>query len=294
MINSARFERNLGFLSEQEQHTLHNASVAIAGAGGDGGMLAVQLARLGVGEFRLADPDPFEIENINRQAVCTDKTIGQNKAVAVADYVTDINPDAKVVTFTDGITRENTEEFVDGASLVIDETEFTMHDLGIMLAREARAKDIPVMTALNIGFGAMVTTFKPNGVKLEKLLGFNVDEPLDEIAEKPVSLDRWLPYLPNYIDLEVFEKVAKGEKSAPSIAPGVALAASLGATQAVLNLIGGGRNRRPSPVMAPKALVFDAMALEVKKVKFTRASHYRHLAVLGIRNTLKMVPKAAY
>ena len=86
-MTDIRFERNLGFLNEREQETLANSSVAIAGAGGDGGMLAVQLARMGVGEFRLADPDPFEIENINRQAVCNDDTIGMNKADAVADYI---------------------------------------------------------------------------------------------------------------------------------------------------------------------------------------------------------------
>lgn len=293
MVNAARFERNLGFLSEAEQETLHKSTVAIAGAGGDGGMLAVQLARMGVGELRLADPDPFEIENINRQAVCTDQTIGVNKAEAVAEYLREINPAAKVKAYADGITPENTAEFVAGTSLVIDETEFTMHALGIMLAREARKRELSVLTALNIGFGAMVTTFRPQGLKLENMLGFDEKEPLDEIAEKPVSLERWLPYLPNYIDLAVFEKVAKGEKSAPSIAPGVALAASIGSTQAFLNIVGSG-NKRPKPVTAPKALVIDPMSMDLKKVKFSRFSHYRHLAKLGIINALKLNPKAAY
>ncbi len=77
------FARNLGFISQAEQDKLSETSVAIAGAGGDGGELAVLLARMGFGEIRLADPDPFEIENINRQAVCTTRTVGMNKAVAV-------------------------------------------------------------------------------------------------------------------------------------------------------------------------------------------------------------------
>ena len=292
-MSNQRFERNLGFLSQPEQERLEGSSVAIAGAGGDGGMLAIQLARMGVGEFRLADPDPFEVENINRQAVCTEKTLGVNKAEAVADYIREINPDAQVRTFTDGITLENTEEFARGVDLLIDETEFTMHALGIMLAREARKNNQPVLTALNIGFGAMVTTFAPDGKTLEKMLGFKDDEPIDEIAEKEVGLDRWLPFLPNYIDLKVFEKVAKGEKSAPSIAPGVAIAASLGATQAFLNLAGTG-NRRKAPIYAPKAMVVDAMTMEAKQVKFTRISHYRHLSGIALRNALKLNPQASY
>lgn len=292
-MSNPRFERNLGFLSSDEQIALEQSTVAIAGAGGDGGMLAIQLARMGVQNFHLADPDPFEIENINRQEPCTDKTIGMNKAEAVAEYIHDINPDAKIRVFDDGITEENTEEFARNATLLVDETEFTMHALGIMLAREARKNDQPVLTALNIGFGAMVTTFNPNGKTLESLLGFANDEPLDEIKEKPVGLDKWLPYLPNYVDLKVFEKVAKGEKSAPSIAPGVAAAANLGATQAFLNIAGTGNNR-PRPVYAPKARVFDAMTGDSKEVKFGKISHYKHLGGILLRNSLKRNPQASY
>lgn len=293
MTNLPHFERNLGFIHEAEQELLGNSVVSVAGAGGDGGMLAIQLARMGVADFRLADPDPFEVENINRQAACTDKTIGVNKAEAVGAYIQEINPDARVQTFTDGITPENTEEFAHGATLLIDETEFTMHTLGIMLAREARKNKQPVLTALNIGFGAMVTTFRPEGHSLEKMLGFKDDEPLDEIADKPVSLDRWLPFLPNYIDLKVFGKVAAGEKSAPSIAPGVTIAAGMGATQAFLNIVGTG-NHRPKPVYAPKARVFDAMTGQAKEVKFGKWSHYKHLSSIVLRNTLKINPQASY
>lgn len=292
-MNNPRFERNLGFISEAEQDYLNSSTVAIAGAGGDGGMLAIQLARMGVSNFKLADPDPFEIENINRQAACTEKTLGMNKAEAVGEYINSINPDAKVVIFKEGITPENTEEFVHGSSLVIDETEFTMHALGVMLTREARKKSLPVMTALNIGFGAMVTTFTPEGKSLDRVLGFREDHPLDEVAEQTVGLDKWLPFLPKYVDLKVFEKVAKGEKSAPSIAPGVSIAAGIGSTQAFLNLVGK-QNRRPTPVTAPKALVIDGMTAQVKEVRFGKASHYRHLGGVLVRNVLKINPQTSY
>jgi hypothetical protein len=162
-----------------------------------------------------------------------------------------------------------------------------------MLARESRKREIPVMTALNIGFGAMVTTFRPHGVTIEKILGFRNDEPLDEISEKPVPLSRWLPFLPGYIDLSVFDKVAKGERSAPSIAPGVAMAASLGATQAFLNIMRR-ENRRPSPVYARDVLISDSMSGDNKRVRFNRASHYRHMASLLARNVLNKNPKTSY
>ena len=292
-MSNPRFERNLGFLSTVEQDCLQDSTIAIAGAGGDGGMLALQLVRMGVGEIRLADPDPFEIENTNRQAACTSKTIGVNKAEAVANYAQDINPDITVRVYDDGIQPGNVAEFVKGADLLIDETEFTMHQLGVMLAREARKENIPNLTALNMGFGAIVTTYHPKGVTVENRLGFGDEQDIDEIAAEEVDISRWLPYLPKYGDLNVLKKVATGEKSAPSIAPGVAIAAGTAASQAFLNLVGK-ENRRPAPVYAPNALVVDPMSGVAKTIKYNRRSHYRHLLPLVGRNLLKLNPQASY
>lgn len=287
------FARNLGFLSEQEQERLHKSKIAIAGAGGDGGMLAVQLTRLGVGEIRLADPDQFEIENLNRQAVCTLKNIGTNKAVAVSEYLNEINPELKTSVFTDGVTTENIEEFIDGVDLIIDETEFTLHSIGVMIARQARKNNTPNLMALNIGFGATVTTYHPQGRTLEKSLGLSEQMPLDEIAEQVVPISRWLPYIPGYGDISVLEKVAKAEKSAPSIAPGVAIAAGVGSAQALLNILHS-KNNRPKPYYSPKTLIVDAMSGEAKVTRHPIASHYKHLGNLVIKNTVKRVPKASY
>jgi len=290
---SKAFERNLGFLSKVEQEKLHESKIAIAGAGGDGGLLAVQLARLGVGEIRLADPDPFEIENTNRQAVCRSNTIGENKAVAVGDYLKEINPDINVRIYEDGVTPENVEDFIDGADLVVDETEFTIHSLGVMIARQARKQNVPNLMALNIGFGALVTTYHPQGRTLERNLGLSETASLDEIAATEVPVSRWLPYIPKYGDISVLEKVAKGEKSAPSIAPGVAIAAGTGATQAMLNLLHS-QNNRPKPVYAPKIMIIDSMSVEAKIVSYSTYNHYRHLGSAVILNLFKKVPEVDY
>jgi molybdopterin/thiamine biosynthesis adenylyltransferase len=220
-------------------------------------------------------------------------TVGVNKAVAVGNYLNEINPDLTVRTFTDGVTPENTQEFLHGVDLLIDETEFTIHSLGVMLAREARAANIPNLMALNIGFGATVTTYHPNGRTLEKTLGLSETAPLDEIAEQEVSVSRWLPYLPNYGDLSVLAKVASGEKSAPSLAPGVAMAAGAASAQAMLNLLHS-QNNRPKPYYAPRTLVIDAMSAQAKVLRYPLLSHYRHLGKLVVKNGLKKVPKASY
>lgn len=288
-----QFERNLGFLSAEEQAILNGSTVAIAGAGGDGGLLAVQLARLGVGGIRLADPDPFEAENINRQACSTVKTNGENKAEVVGRFVNDINPDIEVELFTEGVTADNVERFVAGSDLVIDETEFTIHTLGVMIARAAREEGVPNLMAMNIGFGATVTTFKPGSMSFEKMLGLSETAPLEELAGQEPKVQKWLPYVPPYGDLAVFEKVAKNEKSAPSIAPGVAMAAGIASTQSMLNLIGT-QNNRPGPVVAPKVLVMDAMTGQSKTIKMSALSHYRHILPMALRSSLGINPKTSY
>lgn len=293
MSYSQRFERNLGFFSTEEQEKLRTSSIAVAGVGGDGGMLAVQLARMGIGEIRLADPDPFEIENSNRQAVCNTDTIGMNKAKAVGELLQKINPEIKVSIFEQGVTAQNTSEFLEGVDLLVDETELTIPSVGVGLAREARNISIPNLTAFNIGFGAVVTTYRPEGPTLENTLGIDKDLSLDEIAEVEIPLSRWLPYLPKYGDINVLEKVAKGEKPAPSVAPGVAIAAGAAATQAALNLLCG-KNKRQSPVYASDVLIIDVMDPKAKIIKYNQISHYRHLGKLLIRNMLKLNPKASY
>lgn len=291
--HAPEFERNLGFMTVEEQERLNNSVVAVAGAGGDGGLLALEFARLGVGEIRLADPDPFEVENINRQACCTVDTVDVNKAEAVGAYINKINPNIKTVIFTEGITEDNVEEFVQDSDLMVDETEFTLHAIGTMLARQARKNGIGNLQALNIGFGTQISSYHPEGRTFEEVLGLDPRAPIDEIREQDVPITNWLARVPRYADLAVFEKVASGEISAPSVAPGVALAAGAGSTQGFLHLVGQDNNR-PKPVYAPSVLYIDAMNPELKVIKHPKISIQISLAKMALRSKLGLNPKTAY
>jgi tRNA A37 threonylcarbamoyladenosine dehydratase len=78
------FSRNIGLLTEAEQRRLLGARVAVAGAGGVGGLHALTLARLGVGKFHIADFDTFEPANVSRQFSASQRTFGRNKAEVLA------------------------------------------------------------------------------------------------------------------------------------------------------------------------------------------------------------------
>lgn len=78
-----RVDRSLGWLGNtkteqyQRQEKLKNATVGIAGTGGIGGQLAQRLVRLGVRNLKLADPDTFDVSNMNRQMGADLSHIGQ-------------------------------------------------------------------------------------------------------------------------------------------------------------------------------------------------------------------------
>lgn len=245
-------DRNRGFLSKEDQEKIIKSRVSIAGVGGDGGRLAVELARLGVSNFQLADPESFEFENLNRQEGSNYESIDKNKAMIIANEILKINPFANVTVFPDGVSESNISQFIDKSNLVIDETEMTLPELGVMIAQEARLQNIPVLMALNVGYGCQVTSFKPKGYTFEKKMGLKKDVNIDEIRGKEIGLHKWLAHIPSYVNYEVFQDVESGEISAPSLIQGVDSAASIGATEAIKHLT------NKDPVYAPRMIVHDA------------------------------------
>lgn len=289
-----RVERNLGFWSAEEQIAFANTTVALSGAGGDGGAAAEMLVRAGIGEIRLADPENFDEENKNRQAFSNDETIGINKAEAVAEGLLKINKDLKVVVYPEGVNPDNIDAFLRGADISIDETEFTLHGLGVMIARAARKEGIPNLMGMNVGFAGTVTAFTPDGYKFEDMLGLPADMPLEEIEQQEVDLSRWLPYLPPYTDLEMFQKVASGLKSAPSVQVGVGMAASMLTVETQLFATQGISNNRRSPVGAPTVRFMDAMTGESGFITDPETSYQQRLQQLLEDNEAGLVPKVSY
>lgn len=91
------FERLNPLFGEDGLQKLANASVAVVGLGGVGGIAAISLARSGVGQLIICDFDVVEASNINRQIVATHSTIGNKKTVVLQQMIQDINPNCRVI-----------------------------------------------------------------------------------------------------------------------------------------------------------------------------------------------------
>ncbi|MGA1529192.1 MAG: tRNA threonylcarbamoyladenosine dehydratase [Kiritimatiellia bacterium] len=75
---------------------LSAAHVCVVGLGGVGSWTVEALARSGVGTLTLVDLDEVCVSNINRQLHALSTTVGQAKAVALAERIALINPSCRV------------------------------------------------------------------------------------------------------------------------------------------------------------------------------------------------------
>jgi molybdopterin/thiamine biosynthesis adenylyltransferase len=101
------FSRNTGIL---EVSTMLNRRVLIMGCGSVGSLVALELARAGVGHFLLVDHDVLEYHNLCRHQ-CGIQDVGSYKTMALAKRILDINPGAEVETRQTAVELVTQETF---------------------------------------------------------------------------------------------------------------------------------------------------------------------------------------
>lgn len=89
---------------------LKKSHVLVIGLGGVGSWTAEALARSGVGELTLIDPDSVCITNINRQLLALNSTVGKSKVLVLKDRFNDINPNCKVNVIEDFFNEDTVEQ----------------------------------------------------------------------------------------------------------------------------------------------------------------------------------------
>lgn len=145
-------KRNRGFISDEEQHRIRTSTFLVAGCGSIGGAVIEPLIRLGAERLVLAEPDPYDVANMNRQAARL-QDVGRNKAECFAERMRDINPFASITVHPHGITPENAERLVGEATLIFDGVDVTTRGgirAKMLLNRVAHAQRKPCIMGLDI------------------------------------------------------------------------------------------------------------------------------------------------
>jgi molybdopterin/thiamine biosynthesis adenylyltransferase len=112
------FSRNTGIL---ENDFMLKSGVIITGVGSVGSLIALELARSGVGRFLLVDNDVMAYHNICRHQ-CGIYDVGKYKTEAVKERILQINPEAEVVTFEgwlQSIPKKIFDNFCDENTMIL-------------------------------------------------------------------------------------------------------------------------------------------------------------------------------
>jgi len=255
------FVRNIGIFTESEQNTLKNSTIAIAGVGGVGGLLAERLVRLGIGSIKITDLGSFEESNLNRQFGSSIYSLGKQKCQVVFEEVRRINPDAIIIFDDRGIiSASDADQFVNDADLVIDEMDYGAWKESIYLQRAARNKGIYYMFSGAIGFGALLANFAPEGITLEEYNNLEPDLDLHASGDLAVGMERVLPVIPSYVtdamSMEMLQEIVNGQRPVPTCSIGVGLASLLAAMNAINILL-----RRKDVIKAPEYIYLDLLDL---------------------------------
>jgi molybdopterin/thiamine biosynthesis adenylyltransferase len=244
------FNRNIGNLTKTDQKNLKETSIAFAGIGGVGGTSLVNIARMGVGNVKIADPETFAYSDINRQQGAAIDTVGRKKVEVLTELVQSINPDIKVTSYGKGLSEENVADFLEGASIVIDGLEFFCMAIRKKLYDQARDLGIYVLSSPIFGFGTSLAVFSPTGPTFEDFFG-PIPGKLD--LNFTVNYGRqFFPKFPKYIDISAYFEAMKENCPIPSFSTSCTLSGAVTASEAIFILL-----HKRDPVCFPYVRRFD-------------------------------------
>lgn len=105
------------------QEKLKAGKVFMIGTGGLGSPAALYLAAAGVGTIGLIDFDVVDFSNLQRQVIHSTSSVGKPKVESAKQRIAEINPNVKVVTYNDRLTKDNIMNFIKDYDIVLDGTD---------------------------------------------------------------------------------------------------------------------------------------------------------------------------
>lgn len=254
---SQAFKRNLGLVTEAQQQTLRDAHVAVIGMGGLGGRHFLDLVRMGIGRFTIADIDDFSIVNINRQIGATSTTAGRLKADVMAEMARDIHPAIDLRVFNDGLQPENALEVFEDVDVIVDAIDFFAMDARELLYRTAQELGIPVVFSAPLGFSGTLHVFSPDSMSFADYYDIREGMPyFEKLAAFAVGLAPSAMHV-KYMDMS---HVSLKDHAGPSISSACSIASGLLTTEVLVLLLG----LRPAQ-RAPRFVQFDAYRMKYRR-----------------------------
>lgn len=164
-----RYRRNFDTLNFTEQIKLLSSKVAVVGCGGLGGNIIELLARLGIGTIIAIDGDTFSESNLNRQLLCGEKVLGQEKTLSVLTRVKEINSSIEVIPFCQFIDTNNIAETIKNTDIVVDALDNV--PTRFLVEETCKKLKIPFIHGAVSGLQGQVSTIFPEDRGLTAIYG---------------------------------------------------------------------------------------------------------------------------
>jgi hypothetical protein len=117
------FDRQIRAVGENGQQTIADLTVAIVGLGGTGSAVAEQLARLGVRDLLLVDPDVLESSNVPRVWGSRPRDVGTSKVVVAARHLRRVAPSIRLIPIVESAIRQSVLERLRHCDIVFSCTD---------------------------------------------------------------------------------------------------------------------------------------------------------------------------
>lgn len=235
-------ERELDYYSRQivlkdvglsGQKKIKDSKVCVAGAGGLGSPILIQLASMGVGYIRVIDRDVVEISNLQRQHIYDVDVLGVPKVEAAKRRLGRLNPFIEIDAVPMPVTPGNSKKLIKGVNIVMDALDAMAPRYA--LNRACNELNIPFIHGGVIMQSGTVSTILPGKTAcLECFQGSIRDEDLQSCAVLGVH---------------------------PSV---ISMIASIQVSEAVKIILG------QDPVLASKLLFADLSDLSVDKIQLSK------------------------
>lgn len=233
--NKNQFSRTELLIGKDGINKLNNAKVIIYGIGGVGSFVVEGLARAGIGNITIIDPDCYDITNINRQLGALHSTIGISKIEVMKKRILDINPNAIVKTFKPKEIKGGEETIISqDIDYVVDAIDTITNKIKII--EKCKKEDVKIISATGAG-----NKLDPTKFKIDDIYNTSVC-PICKILRKELK-NRNIKDLKVVYSTEEPIKIENNENNTiGSISFVPSVAGLIIASEVIKDLIGGNKN----------------------------------------------------
>jgi molybdopterin/thiamine biosynthesis adenylyltransferase len=161
MTDFSRYSRQvvLREVGVNGQQLLRDSSALVIGLGGLGSAASLYLAGAGLGRLLIADRDPVEASNLQRQILYRQADLGRPKTVAAQERLAALDPSVAIEVFEGRLEPPRLQAMVAAADVVLDCTDNFPTRFAIN-AECVRARK-PLVSGAAIRFEGQLAVFDP-------------------------------------------------------------------------------------------------------------------------------------